>query len=64
MQSAGKISTIKTRILIIWNVKSCIKQGCGVGVGVVELDFKVFRGIGVGVVKLKKPGVGVGNLNF
>ena len=27
-------------------------QGCGVGVGVVESDFKVFRGIGVGVVKL------------
>ena len=42
----------------------CWNQWCGVGVGVVESNFKVFRGIGVGVVELKKSGVGVGNLNF
>ena len=29
------------------------KQGCGVRVGVVESDFKVFRGIGVGVGVVK-----------
>jgi len=38
---------------ILENASLDFLQGCGVGVGVVESDFKVFRGIGVGV------GVGV-----